>query len=128
MINSSAPRRPQRWPSRPWQAALYYNRRRRKLAANTLVNEAPTAAAGPDQSVAIAAGADMAGSRTDDRLPSGILTNRWTKVSGPGTVTFNNDSSLTAHATFSATGSYVLRLTVSDGVLSAHDDVTITVT
>lgn len=111
----------------PMQSALYYNRKRRKLAANTLVNQSPTAHAGDDQTVDIGDGAVMAGSFTDDRLPSGIISVRWSKVSGPGTVTFAIASSLTTSVIFSLTGSYVLRLTISDGVLSDTDDVSVTV-
>ncbi len=38
----------------------------------------------------------------------------WTKVSGPGTVTFSNASALRPTIAVSAVGSYVLRLTVTD--------------
>ena len=48
-------------------------------------------------------------------------------VSGPGTVTFANANSLTTTATFSVAGSYVLKLTASDSLLSSSDDVSITV-
>ncbi|MBI3828673.1 MAG: PKD domain-containing protein, partial [Planctomycetes bacterium] len=58
------------------------------------------------------------------------LTYTWSKVSGPGTVTFvpngttTSDSSTT---TFGAAGVYVLRITVYDGGLSTTGDVTVTV-
>jgi hypothetical protein len=51
----------------------------------------------------------------------------WSMVSGPGTVTFGNASAQDTTASFSQDGSYVLRLTASDGALSASDDVTVTV-
>ena len=44
-------------------------------------------------------------------------------MSGPGTVTFSSPTSLTPTATFSVAGTYVLRLTVSDSVLTASDDI-----
>jgi len=72
----------------------------------------------------------MAGTATDDGLPTGsALTGTWSKVSGPvgSTVTFINGNLLNATATFSAAGSYTLRLTVSDGSLSASDDMIVTV-
>jgi hypothetical protein len=91
-------------------------------------NVAPLVGAGPDQIITFPASAVMAGTATDDGLPTGSsLTRTWSKVSGPGTVTFSNASSLTASATFSVAGSYTLRLTVSDGTLSTSDDVIITV-
>ena len=92
------------------------------------VNLAPVVHAGVDQIISFPAAAMMAGIATDDGLPSGSsLTRTWTKVSGPGTVTFFNGNALNASATFSAAGSYTLRLTVSDGSLSTSDDVIVTV-
>jgi PKD repeat protein len=92
------------------------------------VNLAPVVNAGSDQIVTYPSAAMMAGSATDDGLPSGnTLTRTWIKVSGPGTVTFFNGNLLNATDTFSAAGSYTLRLTVSDGALSTSDDVIITV-
>ena len=49
-------------------------------------------------------------------------------MSGPGTVTFANPAALSTTATFSAAGTYVLRLSVSDSLLTATDDVTVVVT
>jgi hypothetical protein len=70
----------------------------------------------------------LSGTATDDGLPTGsTLTTTWSKVSGPGTVTFGNVSAGSTTATFSAPGSYVLRLTASDTVLSNTDDTTIVV-
>jgi len=59
--------------------------------------------------------------------PPAKVTTTWSKVSGTGTVTFANASALTTTATFSVSGSYVLRLTGNDGALSATDDIAITV-
>ena len=55
------------------------------------------------------------------------MTAAWSKVSGPGTVTFTDATAASTTATFSAAGSYVLRLTGNDGALTASDDVTVTV-
>jgi len=61
-------------------------------------------------------------------LPTGgSLTATWSKASGPGDVTFGNASQTVTTATFSATGTYVLQLTAGDSLLTASDDVTITV-
>jgi hypothetical protein len=49
----------------------------------------------------------------------------WSKVSGPGTVTFANANSASTSATFSSTGTYVLAATASDGDLSASTSLTV---
>ena len=51
-------------------------------------NVAPTANAGPDQTITFPAQAALTGTYTDDGLPGVDVTVAWTKVSGPGTVTF----------------------------------------
>ena len=84
--------------------------------------------AGIDQAITLPSGATLAGTASDDGLPVGSsLTTTWTKFSGPGTVTFGNASSLTSTASFSQSGTYVLRLTGNDGTLSTTDDVTVVV-
>jgi uncharacterized repeat protein (TIGR01451 family) len=92
-------------------------------------NQAPIVNAGPDQTITLPAGASLSGTATDDGLPNppATVTTTWTTVSGPGTVTFANASALNATASFSIVGTYVLRLTASDSMLSSSDDVTITV-
>jgi hypothetical protein len=92
-------------------------------------NQAPVVNAGPDQTITLPAAANLVGTATDDGLPNppGVLTITWSKISGPGGVTFANASALSTTATFSVDGTYVLRLTASDSVLSASDDITIIV-
>ena len=91
-------------------------------------NQAPSVNAGADQSVKVNAPATLDATVTDDNLPLGAtLSLTWTKVSGPGTVTFSANTSATTEATFSETGTYVLRITASDSALSVTDDVAITV-
>src|SRR5687767_9866723 len=70
----------------------------------------------------------------DDNLPAGYAkTFAWSKESGPGSVTFTpasgsiSNSYLSAMATFSTTGTYVLRVTVSDSVLSDSDTLVVAV-
>jgi PKD repeat protein len=55
------------------------------------------------------------------------LTRTWTKVTGPGTVTFGNANSASTTASFSTAGIYTLRLTASDGSLTTTDDVVVEV-
>ena len=92
-------------------------------------NAAPVVSAGPDRSVTRPDAAALAGSVTDDGLPNppGLVTDVWSKVSGPGTVAFADASAASTTATFSAVGSYVLRLTGDDGALTVSDEVTVTV-
>ncbi|HEX4997632.1 MAG TPA: hypothetical protein VFY29_05375 [Terriglobia bacterium] len=91
------------------------------------VNQPPVTNAGPDKSITLPANTSLSGSATDDNLPAGVLIAAWTRVSGPGTVTFSSPSSFATNADFSVAGTYALRLTVSDSALSSTDDVVITV-
>jgi PKD repeat protein len=99
------------------------------ITVATPANQAPTANAGPDQTIALPAAALLAGSASDDGLPNppAAITTTWSMVSGPGTVTVANANALSTSASFSVAGSYTLRLTVSDGVLSTADDLIVTV-
>jgi hypothetical protein len=93
------------------------------------VNGPPSVNAGPDQAIALPASASLDGTVSDDGLPNppGTLTTTWSKVSGPGNVSFGNANAVDTTASFSASGVYVLRLTASDSQLSANDNVTISV-
>src|SRR5437867_6345314 len=96
------------------------------LGTGTNTNAAPFVSAGSPQTIIFPAGANLSGTATDDGLPSGILQATWSKFNGPGTVNFANASALSTTATFSTAGTYVLRLTATDTVLSSSSDVTIT--
>ena len=96
-------------------------------------NKAPTVNAGPDQT-GVKVGLDevqFAGVVSDDNLgnPNGTLTSTWSTQSAPAgaTVTFANASSTSTTAKVSAAGTYVFKLTASDGALSASDTVSVTV-
>jgi hypothetical protein len=91
------------------------------------VNVAPLVTAGADQTIQLPNGAALSGTVTDDGQPGESLARGWTKVSGPGTVSFVNSGAASTTATFGLPGTYVLRLTASDGELSSFDDVTIVV-
>jgi len=88
-------------------------------------NQAPSVNAGPDQTITLPGSANLSAVATDDGLPGGALTYRWTVVSGSG-VTFAYQAAAT-QASFAASGVYTLRVTASDGLLSSSDDVVITV-
>lgn len=97
------------------------------VAPAPLVNRAPSVSAGPDQAITLPAATYPDGAASDDGLPTpASLTTTWTKVSGPGTVTFGNANAVDSSASFSQAGTYVLRLTADDGLLAASDDVTVT--
>jgi RHS repeat-associated protein len=91
-------------------------------------NQPPVVDAGPDQTVVLPAAATLAGAMSDDGVPQGNpLTAAWSVVSGPGTVTFANPNAPATTATFNAVGTYVLKLSASDGQLTSTDTVTVTV-
>ncbi len=55
------------------------------------------------------------------------LSVTWRTVSGPGAVTFGDDTFPATLAQFAANGEYVLRLSATDGVSSNSDEITINV-
>ena len=73
---------------------------------------------------------DLSAVVLDDGLPNppDFLTTQWTQVSGPAPVKFLTPWMPNTPVTIPATaGVYVLRVSVSDGSLSTHEDVTINV-
>ncbi|MSU19810.1 MAG: hypothetical protein EXS30_00255 [Pedosphaera sp.] len=93
-------------------------------------NQTPVVSAGTVGAGSANSPIALNGSATDDGLPipPGQLTTTWSKVGGPGTVVFVNANAAKTTAVFSDAGTYVLRLTSGDGMLSARHEVTITVT
>jgi PKD repeat protein len=85
--------------------------------------------AGSPQTINLADGASLDGTVGDDGLPNppGTVTAAWSQVDGPGTVTFGDASVVDTTASFTAEGTYTLRLTANDSALSASADVVITV-
>jgi hypothetical protein len=117
-------------------------------------NKPPTLTIGAVQPVTLPNAAVLMASATDDGLPKPYRRSasnpdrdaqprrprgvqiKWIYYRGPGTVTFAPDASpivhgepvaLTAKATFSAPGTYVLRATANDGQLNTTRDVTVIV-
>jgi hypothetical protein len=91
-------------------------------------NQAPVVNAGTAQQIVWPAAATLQGGFTDDGLPNppGVVTIAWSKVSGPGEVTFANPTSPVTTASFSQPGTYVLRITARDGEFTSQAEVTIT--
>jgi len=93
------------------------------------VDQPPSVYAGPDQLITLPVNtAILSGTANDDGLPGGsVLSVTWTKVSGPGSVSFGNPYTTNTTATFGAGGVYTLRLTAHDTLATNSDDVVITV-
>ena len=92
-------------------------------AAPTVAITSPTAAS---VNVPASTGLILEATTTDDGLPN-PLTLTWSKVSGPGVVTFGSVNAANSTATFSAIGTYVLRLTGNDGQFSGNDQLTVNI-
>jgi len=88
----------------------------------------PVVDAGEDQTFSMQDGSlQLDGTVTDDGNPV-AATIGWTRISGPGDVTFSPSADIEdPTAAFSAVGIYVLRLTADDTMAAVYDEVTITV-
>ncbi|MFQ5504343.1 MAG: S8 family serine peptidase, partial [Planctomycetota bacterium] len=95
------------------------------------VNNAPTANAGPDQTLQLPATGPITttlqGSASDDGKPKNQLITTWRQSSGPNTMTFGNKSDPKSTVTFMDPGTYVLELEADDTALKATDQVQVTV-
>ena len=89
-------------------------------------NLAPTVNAGGIISGNVT-GVSLNGLVADDSQPDPprAVTYAWTQQSGPGIATFVNASAAATSATFSLPGSYVLRLSSSDSLLTAFNNLTV---
>ena len=102
--------------------------KRKPWLTKTVVNMPPCATAGPDQTLPpTATSTTLHGKVSDDGDPVGsTVTSVWTRVSGPGAVSFETPNSPKTVARFAVPGIYVLRLTADDSQLQSSDEVTIT--
>jgi hypothetical protein len=66
---------------------------------------------------------------SDDGLPfpPGAVNVQWTKVNGPGDISFSQPTNPATIAAFSASGVYTIRLTAYDGQLTTTDELRVTV-
>ncbi|MCB9882755.1 MAG: S8 family serine peptidase [Planctomycetes bacterium] len=99
------------------------------IVVSSQQNQAPVVDAGPNRTVTLPASASLDGTVSDDGLPNppGFVTTTWSVDSGPGTVTFGNASAIDTTASFSAAGTYVLRLSGNDGALTSSDTMQVVV-
>lgn len=89
------------------------------------VQSGPSVDAGPGENATLPTPVNLAGSMSDDGRPTSTLTAAWSKISGPGTVSFADATAPATTATFSAPGNYVLRLIANDGQVKTFDDVAV---
>ena len=91
-------------------------------------NLAPVVSAGTNQAVLWPAPASLNGTATDDAKPNppGTVALAWSKVSGPGMVTFGNPNAQATTASFSTGGTYGLQLVADDGQVSTASTLLIT--
>jgi subtilisin-like proprotein convertase family protein len=96
-------------------------------------NLPPVVNAGPDQAVAgvtLPKSVILSGSATDDSLPAPpSLALTWSVLQSPNGATVNFSNSTVANPTIHCShhGDYLLRLTATDGSLTASDDIKITI-
>jgi hypothetical protein len=98
----------------------------------TTKNQAPSVDAGPKQTLWLnpsSITAAMNATVTDDGFPiPSSITYAWTMDSGPATPSFSPSNTVkNPTVTFNTAGVYILRLTASDGDMSAYDTVKIRV-
>jgi hypothetical protein len=92
-------------------------------------NAAPTLGAGDDLVTVVGQPVTLRGTFRDDGLPNppGVVAFSWTKVSGPGAVSFADPAAWVTSAGFDQAGPYVLRLAANDGAGAVVDELTVTV-
>lgn len=97
-----------------------------ELTITRVANTSPTSNAGSDQSISLpTTSVTLSGSGTDSETS---VTYAWTRISGPNTPTIVSSTSASTSVTGLTVGTYVFRLTVTDGgSLTATDDVSIVV-
>src|SRR5262249_18944521 len=89
---------------------------------NNGANHAPIVNTGSQQVVTLPAPGILNPQVSDDGLPNNTLSVTWTKMSGPGNVTFDNPSQAATSASFGTVGTYVLQLTATDGALTTNSN------
>ncbi len=97
------------------------------ISITGVLNRPPIVDAGSDQTVTLPTNSvTLSGQAADDGRPLGKdLLVYWSKVEGPGGVSFGTPNAAVTTATFSLGGTYRLRLTADDSALIVSDTVTI---
>ncbi|MDD4690053.1 MAG: DNRLRE domain-containing protein, partial [Eubacteriales bacterium] len=111
--------------SRPYNCA---STKMIEIGTPTDTNRAPMVSAGDDLTIYLpVTSVNLNGSVSDDGKPGEELIVQWSKVSGPGNVSFADPAKPITQCVFDSAGVYILNLTASDGELSKTDSVSITV-
>ncbi|HBE03868.1 MAG TPA: hypothetical protein DC049_15545, partial [Spirochaetia bacterium] len=97
------------------------------INAPTPSNQAPVASAGTNLNINYPASANLNGSVSDDGIPVSLPSASWLVISGPGIVSIADTNATNTTAGFSELGTYILRLTATDGELIRYDEISITV-
>ncbi len=100
------------------------------INTNGMQNFAPKVDAGASQSVQLGQSVQLSGWVEDDGLPDppAAVSVYWSVVAGPAGGAFADETALVTEVQLAAAGTYRLRLTADDGALTAHDEVTVSVT
>ncbi len=106
-----------------------YQRKYVRVEGDVIVNQAPSVNAGEDIQITTNGIVDFKGVVSDDGLPNppAELTVRWEKVEGTGEIASLNFDALEISVWFKESGTYVMRLTATDGELTAFDELTVIV-
>jgi|GEM_PF-755009 len=92
-------------------------------------NQAPSLTLEDQSAASVMSSIQLTAGVADDGFPrGGQIRLLWSKISGPGTVTFENPQAAGTTASFSAPGSYRLRFTAHDGELQASREIVVDVT
>ncbi len=91
----------------------------RNLRIKAVGNQPPVVDAGPDQTVTVGTGFNLAGSVSDDAQSGSAVSSAWSGLSGPGSVSFANANAPATTAMVTTAGTYVLQLASTDGQLRA---------
>jgi hypothetical protein len=81
------------------------------------VNQAPIVDPGLPQTVPSGTAITLKGTVADDGLPTGVLNILWSRVRGPGTLTFSSPTAATTGVTPSTIGTYLVKLEATDTIL-----------
>ncbi len=95
-----------------------------------VVNRPPEIFAGFDQEILPRVSAQLVGAVIDNGLGDpqrGTIKVKWSVVDAPDKVNFNDDEALSTSASFTKSGSYLLRLTVNNGSFEVSDELTVAV-
>jgi RHS repeat-associated protein len=88
----------------------------------TIVDSTLSVNAGPNQTITFPGTITLNGTASSSAGKLGVT---WSQADGPGTATFANASSAVTTVSFSDPGTYILRLTASDGFAAQSSDTTI---